>query len=191
MKDDWVKVIDKQVEGKMDLTKIRYVASTGSTYNIYTDGTATQTASVGMDKFHVRMIVDYLMGTLNAPAISGEDYMSLLTVSAYSGLYGSLEAVWQYTKYPVNGEVGKYYNCRFARETNAMDNLIGVSNVTGEGYFFGADACMEAVAQPEELRFEVTDLGRSQKLGWNALLGFDLIWQQDPDVRVVKWDSHA
>jgi hypothetical protein len=189
LKNDWVKVLDKAVETRMDETKIRYVASTASTYNIYTNGTCTQTASVGLDKYHVRQIVDYMMGTLLVPAISGEDYMSILSVAAYSQMYGSLESVWMYTKYPTNGEVGKYYNCRFVRETNAMDNTIGVSNVTGEGYFFGADAVLEAVAQPEELRFEVKDLGRDQRLGWNALIGFDLIWQQDPDVRVVKFDS--
>jgi hypothetical protein len=189
LKNDWVKVLDSAVEAKMNETKIRYVASTGSTYNIYTNGTATQTASVGLDKYHVRMIVDYMLGTLLVPPISGEDYMSILSVSAYSGLYGSLEAVWQYTKYPTNGEVGKWYNCRFVRETNAMDNAIGVSNITGEGYFFGADAVLEAVAQPEELRYDSKDGGRDQRVYWNALLGFDLIWQQDPDVRVVKWDS--
>jgi len=190
LKNDQVKVIDKRVEAQMDAAKVRYVASTTTSGNFTTNGTATLTASVNMNAAGVKSVVDYMMGTMLVPPMEGgDDYMAICTVTAFRGIHDSLESIWQYTKYPVNGEVGKYYNVRFVRDTNSMDNAIGTSNITGEAYFFGKDAVMEAVALPEELRFEIKDLGRDKRIGWIAILGFELIWQGDPDNRVVKWDS--
>jgi hypothetical protein len=101
-----------------------------------------------------------------------------------------LEAVWKYTKYPVNGEVGRYYKSRVVLDTHSMDGSIGASSVTGEAYWFGEDAVMEAVAVPEEIRVKVpTDYGRSLGIAWYAILGFAKIWAGDPDYRIIKFDS--
>lgn len=71
-----------------------------------------------------------------------------------------------------------------------MNNAIGNSSITGEAYFFGDDAVLEAVAVPEEMRADPpTDAGRCNNLYWYAILGFKIIWQGDPDERIVKWDS--
>lgn len=190
LKNDQVKAIDKRVEAQMDACKIRYVSSTDTSGNFTTDGTATLTASGNLNQYHVKQIVDYMMGTMLVPPLEGgDDYMAICTVSAYRGIHDSLDDVWQYTRYPVNGEVGKWYNTRFVRDTNSMDNSIGASNVTGEAYFFGKDAVLEAVAMAEELRFEVKDMGRDKRIGWIAMLGFKIIWSADPDNRIVKWTS--
>lgn len=189
LKNDQVKVLDSAVEAQMDSCKLRYVASTTTSGNWTTNGTATLTASVNLDAFHVKEIIDYLMG-VNAPPADGENYMCIATLKAARGVHDDLEDTWKYTKYPTNGEIGSYYKCRFVRETNSMDNTIGVSNTAaGEAYFFGDDCVMEAVALPEEIRSEITDFGRSKAVAWYALLGFQIIWAGDPDNRIAKFCS--
>jgi hypothetical protein len=94
------------------------------------------------------------------------------------------------TQYPVNGEMGKNYKCRLVRDAYAMDNAIGVSDVSGEAYFFGDEAVAEGVAIPVEIRTEpIKDFGRSNAFAWYAIEGFEIIWVGDPDNRIIKWDS--
>lgn len=188
LKNDQVKVIDAAVEAQMDACKYRYVASTASTGNWTSNGTATLSASVNMNAYATKEAVDKLMA-LNAPPVDGENYMCIATIKAMRGVHDDLQDIWKYTKYPVNGEVGSYYRCRFVRDTNSMDNTIGVSDVAGEAYFFGDDAVLEAVAVPEEIRYEESDFGRSKRLAWYAILGFKIIWSDDPDNRIIKFDS--
>jgi hypothetical protein len=188
LKNDQVKVLDAAVEAQMDACKYRYVSSTASTGNFTTNGTATLTATFNLNAYHWKVMVDQLM-TLNAPPADGENYMAILSISAARGIHDDLEDVWKYTKYPTNGEIGSYYKCRAVRDNYAMDNTIGASNVTGEAYFFGDDAIMEAVALPEEIRYEEEDFARSKKLAWYAILGFKIIWESDPDDRIIKWTS--
>lgn len=188
LKNDQVKVLDYAVEAQMDACGYRYVSSTTTSGNFTSDGTATATATTNLNAYHWKTMVDKLLA-LNAPPTDGENYMAICTITAARGIHDSLEDVWKYTKYPVNGEIGSYYKCRCVRETNAMDNAIGASNITGEAYFFGDDAVMEAVALPEEIRYEEDDFGRSKKLAWYAMLGFKIIWEGDPDYRIIKWDS--
>jgi N4-gp56 family major capsid protein len=189
LKNDMVKVIDSAVCSQMTACKIRYVASTGSTGNFTTNGTATQTASGNLNAFHTKQMVDYLLA-LNAPAADGENYMGICTVKAARGIYDDLTPLWQYTKYPVNGEIGNFYKVRFVRDTYSMNNGIGTSGTAaGEAYFFGEDAVLEAVTLPEEIRYEEKDFGRSQRVAWYAILGFKIIWEGDPDNRIIKFDS--
>ena len=188
LKNDQVKVLDAAVEAQMDACYYRYVSSTTTSGNFTTDGTATATATTNLNAYHFKVMIDKLM-ELNAPPADGENYMAILTISAARGIYDSLEDIWKYTKYPVNGEIGSYYRCRVVRDNYAMDNTIGASSITGEGYFFGDDAVMEAVALPEEIRYEEEDFGRSKKLAWYAILGFKIIWSSDPDDRIIKWTS--
>jgi hypothetical protein len=164
------------------------VASTASTGNWTSNGTATLSASVNMTSFHVKECIDKLM-YLNAPPADGENYMCIATLRAARAVHDDLQDVWKYTKYPVNGEIGTYYRTRFVRDTNSMDNTIGVSDIAGEAYFFGDDAVLEAVATPEEIRYEESDFGRSKRLAWYAILGFKIIWSDDPDNRIAKFDS--
>jgi N4-gp56 family major capsid protein len=194
LKNDMVKTLDAAVEAQMDTCLLRYVASSASAYNLYTDGTATQTASVGVDAFHVRKIVDALM-VRNVPMVGGT-YFCIGTVSHISQVHSALTDVWKYTKNPLNAEVGQWYSCRFVRDTNSMDNSIGTSDVTGEAYYFGGDQIydgpvMEGVAMPEELRVKLgTDYGRDMGVAWLYLGGFKLIHDSNSNDRnVIKFDS--
>jgi len=73
-----------------------------------------------------------------------------------------------------SGEVGRYYGVRFIEENNYLVNTIGTNR--GEAVIFGADAVMEGVTVPEEVRAKVpTDYGRSRGIAWYALLGWTKI----------------
>lgn len=136
LKNNQAKALDAAVEAQMDACKIRYVASTASTGNFTTDGTATLTASYTMNAYHLKTIVDYLMGTMLAPPADGEFYFGIMTVAAARGLYDSLEAIWQYTQYPVNGEMGKQYLPieNFSNSVNPTAIAMGIPNQAGFGW---------------------------------------------------------
>lgn len=80
-----------------------------------------------------------------------------------------------------SGEVGRYYGCRFIEENNVLKNTLGGSTF-GEAVFFGADAVMEGVAIPEEVRARVPgDYGRRKGIAWYAILGWKKIWDYSDD----------
>lgn len=194
LKNDMVKTLDAAVESEMDQASLRYVASTTSTYNLYTNGTATQTASTGPNAFHVRTIIDELIQR-NVPMVENH-YFCIATTKHISQMHVDLTELWKYTKYPLNAEVGMWYSCRFVRDTYSMDNTIGTADVTGEAYYFGGDQIydgpiMEGVALPEEIRIKLgTDYGRDQGVGWLGLCGFKHIHDSNSnDLNVIKFDS--
>ena len=192
LRNDMAKILDAAVETQMDACYYRYVGTATGGGVFTSNGTATTTNTSAMNSFHLRQMVDKLMA-LNAPPYDGDNYFMIGTVMAVRGLYESLESVWQYTKYPTNGEVGQYYRTRVVRDTYSMDNTLGSgttgSGIAGEAYVFGEDAVLEAVAIPEEIRAEQEDLGRSLTVGWYFLGGFKIIYQSDPDDRIIKFDS--
>jgi len=60
-------------------------------------------------------------------------------------------------------------------ETNALSNSLNTSY--GEAVFFGDDAVLEAIAVPEEIRYDVPkDFGRNKAIAWYGLLGFQIVW---------------
>lgn len=187
IKNDMVEVMDTTVEAEFASTKIIYVGSSATAYNIFTDATPTQTCSVSFDDFHAKNMVDYLYSTLKAEKFSGGFYHGILSTQAARGLHDKLQAIWQYTKYPVNGEIGSYYQTRFSRSNHAISNAQGISAAWGEAYIFGADTVMEAIVIPEEIRYEVKDVGRDKMIAWYAILGFKVFWAGDPDNSIVKY----
>jgi len=192
LRDDMVKTIDKVVEAQFDACKIRAVYVTDvTTVTITTNGTATATNSVLLDDYCLKEIVDYLEGTMYAKTYNSDGYMGIAPVKAIRGLHDHLQAIWQYTKYPVNGEVGKYYNTRIVKETNdAMSTTMGNGSVFPEAYFFGDETVIEAVSVPEEIRMKIpTDYGRSMGVAWYFIGGFQIIWSGDPSNTIVKLDS--
>jgi hypothetical protein len=192
LRDDMAETIDKAVEAQFDACKIRnsYVTDT-SKAEFTTDGTCDSTASVLFDDYQLKEIIDYMEHTMRAKPYDGNSYVCLATVQACRGLHDHLEQIWQYTKYPLSGEIGKYYNCRVVKEmNNAMDGTIGNSNVAGEAYVFGNDTVIEAVSEPERIvPKEVTDYQRSFGYSWQFMGGFKIVWEGDPSNTIVKVDS--
>lgn len=195
LRNDAAKAINVAVEGQMDLCKHRYVGTATGGGVMTSNGTATATASSQLLSYHLKEMVDQLM-VLNAEPLDGEYFTMLGTIKACRGLHDSLESIKQYTEYPYKGEVGKWYQCRVVRDSHAMDNDIGASDVTGEAYVFGGDALggpvIEAVAVPEEIRVKLPDdYGRGLGKAWYMIANWDLIHDgtNSPDYNVIKWDS--
>jgi hypothetical protein len=191
---DKVEVLDQAAEAQLDTTNYRYTPTAATTGYWGTSGTAYTAATGNLNAFHLKEMVDKLK-ELNCPTIGGY-YLGIGAIKPCRGLYDSLEAIWQYTKYPLNGEIGSYYKCRVMEaETNALDNTIGTSDVTGEFYVIGGDAVygkplIEAVVVPEELRAKVgVDYGRDKGLAWYYLGGFALVHDTNPNTVAVKLDS--
>jgi hypothetical protein len=63
-----------------------------------------------------------------------------------------------------------------------LSDAIGSSAAFGNGFIFGDEAILEAVAVPEYTVADLpTDLGRSRKLGWLAILQFKKVWNLATD----------
>jgi len=126
------------------------------------------------------------MKKANIEKYEGENYVCIASVNAVRGLkddskwedaakYGDPERLF-------SGEVGRYYGVRFIEENNALSNILGSGAQYGEAVFFGADAVMEGIAIPEEVRAKTpTDYGRSKGLAWYFLGGFKKIWDYTDD----------
>ncbi len=193
LKNDMVKVMDTAVEAQFDACKIRYVGSSSTTYALTTDGTATATNTSTINQYHIKNIVDYLRRDLvAAPFDNDGNYVGLVTTRTLRNVYDNLETTAMYTQFPLAGEVGKYYDVRFVRDIFAMDDTIGSGTPTGEGYFFGEETVMEAVSIAEEVISKIpTDYGRSKGIAWYFIGGWKIMWEGDPDNKIIKWDSKA
>jgi hypothetical protein len=191
LRNDMVRVIDSAVWSQFNECKIRYAGTATDGGDWATAGTATTTCASQLNKYHTRKICDYMAKSMLAPPYDGDSYMAIVTVAAHGGLYSEVESVMAYTKYPAKGEFGMYYNCRFVKETAILDNAMGTSSLYGEAFFFGAETVAEAVAVPEEIRFQpdYVDFGRSPALAWYAILGFEIMHSANPDNRIVKYTS--
>lgn len=156
-------------------------ATTKAGVTFTTNGTATATAANDVSDANLRAIVDYAKQK-HIPKL-GNYYMFVGATNAISGVYDFLQSVAQYAdpEFRFNDEIGRYYGARCIEDNNILLNNIGSSTNKGEGVLFGEEAVAQAVALPEELRYEETDLGRSKKLGWYSILGFKKIWELSTD----------
>jgi N4-gp56 family major capsid protein len=192
LRNDATKYFDKTAEAQFNLTPLRAVAATGSTVNTYTNGTFTGTASFAFNSTHHKLIMDF-MKERNIPAYTADDYYAISWPTTYRTFKNNLESIKQYTTEGfgmiMNGEIGRYENCRFVEQTN-----IAKAGWTSTDwiYFFGDDTVAEAVAVPEEVRAKIpTDYGRSRGIAWYYLGGFGLVHTTASQARVVKWGSLA
>ena len=188
----YAKQIDADIESEFDRCKIRYVSSNTAAATITTNGTATATAGSQLNAYHWKRIVDYMYQTLKAKPYDGTDFVAICTTDAKRGIYDDVEAIMQYTKFPMTGEFGRYYDCRAIRtNTAAMSNAMGSGSAYGEAYFFGASGpVMYGMAVPMQvIPKEETDYRRSRGLAWYEVSGFKKKHEMNPDENVVKFCS--
>ena len=217
LKSDCKMALDIAAWTQFNSTPVKVQAASGTSTTAITlveSGSIGLTNNVAFGKGHVRAIVD-TMKERNIPAYTGDDYYSIARPTAYSNLKVDLEGVYQYTETGfqmiMNGEIGRFYNCRFVEQTHiptggAEDSTtFSPQTDTGDAwnnaksdwiFFFGEDTVAEAVAIPEEIRGKIpTDFGRNKGVAWYALLGFGRT-QGDAgtdvkNARILKWESAA
>lgn len=150
---------------------LRVVPTSGNSttaVTVTTNGTATETNSVALGKSHVGLITDAMKERNIIPYIN-DDYYALAWPSTFRTLKNDLEGVHQYTtegfQLIMNGEIGRYENCRVVEQTHiakggAADSTTwaaGTADAWDNGlsdwaFFFGQDTVAEAIAVPEEMR---------------------------------------
>lgn len=204
-------VIQKKLRDQMQLTldaaaadafqagKVKAIPNGVASLVFDTDGTASTTATVNLNVYHVEQIRDYMHSTLYIPPYEDGDYMCLISTKAARGIKNDPNwEVWhKYTdpskKY--NSEIGKLENVRFIEVNNtaSLSGSLGSGSVLGEAVFFGDDAVAMAVAQDPELRTEIPkDFGRSKNVAWYGVLEFGQIWGDSAsagEARVVHLTS--
>ncbi len=138
----------------------------------------------------MKQVVDQIK-RLKAPKYDGENYMCVASILALRGIkddtqwvdaakFGDPERLFA-------GEVGRFYTTRFVEETNNLVETLGGG--AGEAIWFGADAVVEGVALPEELRYDIPqDAGRAKKIVWYGILGFQIawLWNTDTETRIIR-----
>ncbi len=190
LRNDMAKVLDLGAADQFYECELKYFPASSSTFliNTHTDGSAangTETGTGNLNDFHVKQCIDELKKG-NVEPYDGNDYICIASVNALRGVkdsgdwtdaakYGDPERLF-------SGEVGRFYNCRFIEENHVLSNTQADGSTNGEAIFFGADAVMEGVAVPEELRAKVpTDYGRSRGVAWYFLGGWKKIWDVTND----------
>ena len=163
----------------------------------YTNGSASETASVNLNVYHVEQIRDKLYSSYHVMPYEGDDYICILNTTARRSVIRDPNwEKWQtYTdsEAKFRGEIGRLESVRFI-ETNNLSALgsPGTSTIGG-AVFFGDDPVAMATTLDPELRAkESEDYGRSRGVAWYGQYGFDQIWKDssnDGEARVIRLGS--
>lgn len=184
LKNDQVEVLDSAAYAQFNTCKYIAVATNTATTVFTSNGTATITATANASDKTVRDIIDD-MEKKTTPKFSDGNYRGIVSVNTRRGIYDFLQAIAQYTKpeYMHNNELGMYYNCRFVVDNSGnVRDTVGASSLYGEGFFFGQESVLEAVALMEEVRMKIpTDYGRSKGVAWYAIMQFKKMWDLTND----------
>ena len=207
--------IDCLAHQQFNLTSAR-VSHTGTAATdplvLQTTGTSTTTISQQMSTSNFKSIIDLMKGR-DVPYYTDSDYYMIARPGGLRGLKNGLESIHQYTTTGLdmimNGEIGRYEECRVVEQTvipaggaansTTFDPFTNTSDAWDAtagpdwAFFLGADTLCEAVHTPEEIRAKVADdYGRSKGIAWYALLGYAITHNSSSNLanmRVFKWDS--
>lgn len=216
LKNDAKKAFDIGSWEQFNQTALRVTPVGGNSSNsvlLATNGVAPAVNNIPLGKEHVKAIID-LMKERNIPPRIGDDYVGLGHPTTFRNFKNDLEAVHQYTdrgfQMILNGEIGRYENCRFVEQTNlpkggAADSLLfdpnsDTSDTWDNGksswaFFMGDDTVAEGIAVPEEMRGKIPgDYGRDRGVAWYYIGGYGLVHVRDDasgsrNARIIKWDS--
>ncbi len=146
----------------------------------------------------------------NIPRYTGDDYYGIARPATLRGIKNTLETLHQYTETGLelimNGEIGRYENCRLVEQTTipvggaADSTTFNPFTDTGDAwnaaaasdwaFFFGSDTVCEAIETAEEIRAKVPDdYGRSKGIAWYFLGGYGITQTDVTQARILKWDS--
>jgi len=204
LRDDMVKVLDARVAAQFDATPLYYVGTSASGYALTTNGAATATNTSVLNSFHL-MNMRLELEKRNVPMFDGDTFAMINSLEAQRSLEGAIESTQQYTENGYSkiaaGEVGILHNVRTIKDANASRYTYNLTTKTQtlkawtggnslDGYMFGKDTVVEAVAVPEEIRAkEVTDYGRSKGMAWYFMGDWKIVWDDEPNARIIKWAS--
>ncbi|NCC24424.1 MAG: hypothetical protein EOM25_04355 [Deltaproteobacteria bacterium] len=163
-------------------------------YTLGTAGVALASATRRFNMWDHMNVVDLMTGTYQIPFYDDVGYASVGSTSFLRSFFE--DGRWERVVTPENsgkffrGEVGELYNCRFIRETNALDNALAASN--GEAIYIGSDAVLEITIYPEEIQAKLgSDYGRDRGLRWVYYGAWKKTWDYSTDgvARMIRVHS--
>lgn len=190
LKNDAKKAFDTMAHAQFNRTPLRVVPTGGNSatsVTLTTNGTATLTNNVALNKSHVKAIVD-VMKERNIPTYVGDDYVSIAHPTTFRTLKNDLEEVHKYVdsgfQMILNGEIGRYESVRFVEQTNIAKEAF-TNGLSNWAYFLGNDTVAEGIVIPEEMRGAIpSDYGRSRGIAWYYMGGFGLVHTAATQARI-------
>ena len=160
LKHDAKKAFDTLAHAQFDLTPLRVAPTSGTSTTAVTvssNGATVVVNNVALGKSHIGLITDEMKERNIMPYVN-DDYYVIARPSTFRTLKNDLEAVHQYTtegfQLIMNGEIGRYENCRFVEQTHIGKE--SWENAKSDGAFFlGQDTVAEAIVVPEEMRGKI------------------------------------
>ena len=199
--DDMVKALDWRAWDQFDSTDVAYTPTGPSpdtpeaTWDV--DGTPSTAATRDWQLWDFKNVIDALKkgvyGANSSQPVQpwdGVNYICIGGVDALRALKDDPD--WEKAQYYgdpeklFSGETGRIYTGRCIEDNHLASTINGYK---GEAVIFGADAVMECVATPEEIREGIPgDFGRDMALAWYYLGGFKCVWDYstDSDNKIVK-----
>ena len=213
LKNDAKKTLDGAAFNQFNATLLLIDILTATTVTFRENDAASMTTNAAVDNLNtttLRLIIDE-MKERDMPPYMGDDYYCIARPRNYTDLRTYLETVFQHTETGfgriMNGEIGRYYGCRFVEQTHvaaggAIDSTTynfrtadAWANANDWAFFLSEDTVAEALAIPEEIRGKIpTDFGRSRGVAWYYLGGFGIVHNDTGYLsqnRIAKWDSAA
>jgi N4-gp56 family major capsid protein len=185
--------LETAAEAACDKFIYRYVGSGTAAGSFTSNGTATATNASALNAYHVGKIRDYMLAQKIPVFFENGYYAALVSIAAARNIKNdSTFLAWKQYAAPeqlLSGEIGSLDGVRFMEATEIcsdsgpFDNSIG-AGATGEAYFMGAQALIEAQILKEHVRQELADFGRNMKYAWYAVTGFGSIRNHG-----LKWTS--
>lgn len=164
-------------------------------YTLGTAGVALASATRRFTTWDHMNIIDLMGGTYLMPAYDdGGNYLCVGTTAFLRTFFE--DDRWERQVTPQNagkffrGEVGEYYNGRFIKESNALDNTLASSN--GEAVYIAQDAVLEVTVYPEEIQAKLgSDYGRDRGLRWVYYGAWKKTWDwsTDSQARLIRVHS--
>lgn len=150
--------------------KLTFDSTTASSASFVQNGTPTKSSGVGdlsLDNLsHLRTVAK----KNRIPFADGESYFyvtgadSLEALESDSDLTSLLKE--DSGRAALNGELGRVKQCRLIEDNHSISDH---PQSLDEGFLVGADAVVNEVALPWEIRFEISDVGRSKILAYYGL----------------------
>lgn len=159
--------------------KAVFDSSTPASGEFVTDGTATKNSSVGDLSLGNLMWLRTQAKKQNIPFFDGESYLYAAAADSINALQtdSTLTNLLKEDsgRSSLNGEVGRVAQCRVIEDNH---KLAAHAQSKFEGILSGADGVVNEVALPWEIRFEISDLGRSKKLAYYGIMAWFKVLDQ-------------
>lgn len=194
--DDMAATIDLEIRNLLKLGGVSYTPTTATAGTWAYDGTPSD-QGVDLKVYHLRAMRQGMKELNIKPFDDAGNYILVGGPAVIAALQGDSE--WQNAAHYgdperiFTGEAGKIYGFRVVEETESLlsPGMVseGTAGAAGEAYALGADAFVEAVAVPPELRYQNADYGREQGIAWYGLMGWAHTWDMTGGAN--SWSSKA